>query len=207
MRSEFLIFAVLASFGTQAMSRPEVARAYSTNTAALALEEAIAEFKADVGRCPAPSEGLEILVTPTPEIGATGRYRPGGYLRTVPMDPWGRPYQFRCPGIHNPTSADVWSLGVDGEQDGVGINADIGNWPGGLDQVQDSFRFRDTLHGAALAAAAGTAVGLPVYIVGVILSARKRGRVRSAFHGFHLGVLIYLATLLPVMVVLMSYWE
>ena len=32
----------------------------------------------------------------------------------MPLDPWGNPYQYACPGTHNPDSYDVWSLGPDG---------------------------------------------------------------------------------------------
>jgi len=49
-------------------------------------------------------------------------YMEGGRL---PLDPWGRTYQYRCPGWMNPKGYDVWSLGPDG----VVSADDIGNWP------------------------------------------------------------------------------
>ncbi len=44
---------------------------------------------------------------------------------TVPLDPWGHPYSYVCPGRHNPYGFDVWSMGPD-EQDGT--DDDITNW-------------------------------------------------------------------------------
>ena len=55
------------------------------------------------------------------------RYRPGGYVRRLPADPWGNPYQYRQPG-NDGRSFDVWSQGADGADGGSDDNADIGNW-------------------------------------------------------------------------------
>lgn len=52
----------------------------------------------------------------------------GPYLqsRSVPKDPWGRPYQYVQPGQHG--EFDVYSLGADGKPGGEGEAADVGNW-------------------------------------------------------------------------------
>jgi general secretion pathway protein G len=53
----------------------------------------------------------------------------GPYLRkAVPEDPWGRPYLYRSPGEHNPTSFDLATLGKDGQPGGSGEDADVTNW-------------------------------------------------------------------------------
>lgn len=44
---------------------------------------------------------------------------------TLPVDPWGNPYQYSYPGKHNATSYDLWSAGPDGKS---GDQDDIGNW-------------------------------------------------------------------------------
>jgi general secretion pathway protein G len=50
----------------------------------------------------------------------------GPYLdKTVPADPWGKPYQYASPGTHNADGYDVWSNGPDGVS---GTDDDIGNW-------------------------------------------------------------------------------
>lgn len=53
------------------------------------------------------------------------------YLRRLPLDPWGNPYQYRYPGVKNPESYDLWSFGADGVAGGEEVNKDCGNWPGG----------------------------------------------------------------------------
>ncbi|MEM1261762.1 MAG: type II secretion system protein GspG [Pseudomonadota bacterium] len=53
------------------------------------------------------------------------------YLRSMPVDPWDRPYNysFAAPVIVNrELPYYLWSNGADGAMGGVGVNADIGNW-------------------------------------------------------------------------------
>ena len=40
-------------------------------------------------------------------------------------DPWGRPYQYECPGQHNTESYDLWSLGKDAQ---AGTDDDVANF-------------------------------------------------------------------------------
>lgn len=42
------------------------------------------------------------------------------------VDPWGRPYEYNCPGKDAPF--EVFTLGADGRPGGDGINADIYSW-------------------------------------------------------------------------------
>lgn len=89
---------------------------------------ALEAFRIDVGRYPSEDEGLQALRTrPTRDA---ARWR-GPYLRrVVPDDPWGRPYAYRSPGVANPESVDVFSLGRDGQPGGVGEDADATSWGG-----------------------------------------------------------------------------
>jgi general secretion pathway protein G len=91
-----------------------------------AIETALDQYRLDMFAYPTTEHGLQALVTIPAGESRTDQYRPGGYLRTLPVDPWGRPYQFRQPGEHGPI--DVYSLGADGEPGGEGVNADIVNW-------------------------------------------------------------------------------
>lgn len=91
-----------------------------------AIETALDQYRLDMFAYPTTEQGLAALVTIPPGETRTDQYRPGGYLRTLPVDPWGRPYQYRQPGDHGPI--DVYSLGADGEPGGEGVNADIVNW-------------------------------------------------------------------------------
>ena len=51
-------------------------------------------------------------------------YRPGGYLRSVPIDPWNNPYLYQSPG---PDGSEylITSLGRDGKPGGENYDADI----------------------------------------------------------------------------------
>jgi len=79
-----------------------------------------------VGDYPSTAEGLQALVTAP--AGKADRWR-GPYVvgdkTKIFTDPWGTPYQYRYPGIHNKNKPDVWSKGPDGRN---GTADDIGNW-------------------------------------------------------------------------------
>ncbi len=90
------------------------------------IENALDQYRLDMFNYPTSEQGLEALVTAPAGDSRADQYRPGGYLRTVPVDPWGNPYQYRQPGEHGPV--DVFSYGADGEPGGEGVNADIVNW-------------------------------------------------------------------------------
>lgn len=88
---------------------------------------ALDAYRLDNGRYPATEEGLEALRRAPPE-GHAPRWR-GPYLRReVPLDPWGQPYLFRSPGVENPDSYDLLSLGRDGAPGGEGEDADVLSW-------------------------------------------------------------------------------
>lgn len=87
------------------------------------LEQAMEMYRLDNLAYPTGSDGLDALVSPPATLGQPGRYRPGGYIRNLPKDPWGRPYQLAVPGKSAPF--DIYSLGGDGAPGGEGENADI----------------------------------------------------------------------------------
>lgn len=78
----------------------------------------------DTGRYPSTGEGLTALVQ-KPAAATTWN---GPYLKSnaVPVDPWGQAYAYRSPGQHG--AFDIWSLGADGQQGGVGPAGDITSW-------------------------------------------------------------------------------
>jgi general secretion pathway protein G len=88
-----------------------------------ALEDALDQYRLDVGRYPTTEQGLAALNTqPTGEARWQGPY----LKKAVPNDPWGNPYQYRSPGEHG--ELDLYSLGKDGQPGGTGEAADITNW-------------------------------------------------------------------------------
>lgn len=89
------------------------------------LEAALERFNVHMDRYPTSDEGLKVLIEPP--VSEDKKWR-GPYIAQLRSDPWGNPYQYRCPGQHNATRFDLWSRGGDGADGGEGDAADIGNW-------------------------------------------------------------------------------
>ncbi len=108
------------------LDEPEKARRTSAATQIRSFEEALGMFKLDNGFYPSTEQGLQALVT-KPTVGRIpGRYKGGGYIRKIPLDPWGQSYLYLYPGVHG--EFDLFSYGPDGESGGEGENADVANW-------------------------------------------------------------------------------
>lgn len=95
---------------------------------------ALAQYRLDNDAFPTTEQGLNSLRTLPAAPGADGdapRGWKGPYLsRTVPSDPWGRPYAYEAPGVANPASYDLYTFGRDGRAGGEGEDADITAWDG-----------------------------------------------------------------------------
>ncbi|MEL7487570.1 MAG: type II secretion system major pseudopilin GspG, partial [Pseudomonadota bacterium] len=89
------------------------------------IEAALDQYRLDMGAYPTTQQGLEALVRVPSNARRKDQYRPGGYLREVPRDPWDSPYQYRY--VARDGRVDVFSLGADGEPGGEGLDADILN--------------------------------------------------------------------------------
>lgn len=86
------------------------------------IEQAIELYRLDTRRYPSLEDGLGVLaVAPR-----NNSLRTEPYIRSLPLDPWGNPYQYLFPGENG--AFDVFSFGADGRSGGDGLNADIGNW-------------------------------------------------------------------------------
>lgn len=90
---------------------------------------ALDAYRLDNGDYPTTEQGLAALVAPPTLAPVPPRWR-GPYLQktVVPLDPWGRPYVYRFPGVQRTWSYDLSSLGRDGREGGEGEDADITNW-------------------------------------------------------------------------------
>ncbi len=60
---------------------------------------------------PTTAQGLEALVKKPASEPVPRRWRQ--LLESVPLDPWGTPYQYAYPGKRNPNGYDLYSLGAD----------------------------------------------------------------------------------------------
>src|SRR5260221_8503334 len=79
------------------------------------------DYRLDTRHYPTAEQGLAALMDkPASETGWSGPY----LKKSVPNDPWGRPYVYRVPGAKG--EFEVYSLGRDGKPGGTGEDADIG---------------------------------------------------------------------------------
>jgi len=111
------------------MGRPEEARRLKAKLQIQQLEQALKLYYLDNGMYPTTEQGLQALVEKPTIEPIPKNWREGGYLEKgkVPLDPWGNPYVYISPGIHN-KDFDLESYGADGEDGGEGKYADIENW-------------------------------------------------------------------------------
>ena len=90
------------------------------------LEQAVETYRLENLVYPRTEHGLDALLRAPAGLARPERYRRGGYIRRLPTDPWGNPYQYRQPGEHG--AFDIYSFGADGAAGGEADGVDIGNW-------------------------------------------------------------------------------
>lgn len=107
-------------FGKVGKSRQKAAK-----TQISLFETALDTYRLDVGRYPSREQGLQALRTKPDGLDKwDGPYLP----KEVPVDPWGRHYEYMCPGEHG--DFDLISLGADGAPGGEEEDKDIVSWKG-----------------------------------------------------------------------------
>ncbi|MGE8344321.1 type II secretion system major pseudopilin GspG [Pseudomonas helleri] len=111
----------------QFMSRPDQAKVTAARTDIQAISTALEMYRLDTFNYPSTQQGLDALVTRPSGTPLARNWNPQGYLKSLPVDPWGTPYQYLNPGSHS-AGYDLFSFGADGVQGGEGFATDIGNW-------------------------------------------------------------------------------
>lgn len=90
------------------------------------LSQPLLDYERDNRYFPWTEQGLQALVEPSPYGNPPRNFPEGGYVQSIPKDPWGNSYDYVCPpfaGIR--VLYALQSLGADGAEGGSGINADI----------------------------------------------------------------------------------
>ena len=95
--------------GKQTAARTEIAQ----------ISQALKLFYSESDKYPSTDEGLALLLKPGPA-------HPNGLLQGDLLDPWGHEYIYVSPGQHN--AFDLCSFGANGQEGGLGGDADICNW-------------------------------------------------------------------------------
>ena len=108
-----LLIAMLA--GMVAYNLPYFLNTGRSNAAKAELETlrgAVILFQGQTKRYPTNEEGLEIIAAE-------------GLLKTnsIPVDPWGNPYQYNSPGTNS--AFEIISFGADGQPGGEKLDSDI----------------------------------------------------------------------------------
>ncbi len=120
-----MILGVLAALVVpNVMTRPDEARAVAARQDIAQIMQQLRLYRIDNQRYPTSEQGLAALVTRPSAGPAAPNWKP--YLDRLPVDPWGKPYQYLYPGVRG--EVDVFSWGADGQTGGTGADADIGNW-------------------------------------------------------------------------------
>ena len=119
-----LIIGIMASMiAPQILGSQEEAQLKKAAVDIQSLESALEMYKLRNNTFPTSEQGLDALVT-APTIDPIPRnYQEGGFIRRLPNDPWGNPYQLISPG--ELSVIDIFTNGPDGE---AGTDDDIGNW-------------------------------------------------------------------------------
>ncbi len=123
-----VIIAILASLvAPKILGRIDDARVTKIKSDLNSIEAALDLYYLDNSIYPSTEQGLVALVKKPGGFPEPKKYHSGGYLKSLPRDPWDVPYLYLSPGDDN-RPYDIYTLGADGRETGEGMNADIGNW-------------------------------------------------------------------------------
>ncbi len=123
-----VIMAILAAIVVpKIMDRPNQAKLVKVRTDIRAITNALDLYNLDNGQYPTQAQGISALVTQPTLPPIPNNYASGGYLKELPLDPWGHPYRYLNPSQHG-ASVDVFTYGANNQLGGSGINAEIGSW-------------------------------------------------------------------------------
>ena len=116
------ILAVIAAMVVpNIVGKDDQARVARVKSDLRSISAAVDMFKLEQYRYPSQDEGLTALVEKPDNA---KNWPAGGYLRTVPVDPWDNPYIYIVPG-YSGRPYEILSLGADGQEGGEEYAADI----------------------------------------------------------------------------------
>jgi len=119
-----VILAVLGALVVpKILENVDKARVTGAKTDIRSIQTALDLYRLDNFKYPTTEQGLQALVTQPVDPTITN-YRAGGYLPSLPKDPWNNPYVYVSPGADG-RDYDIISYGRDGKPGGEGYDADI----------------------------------------------------------------------------------
>ena len=121
-----VIIAIIAALIVpNVIGRPDEARVTVAKSDIRTLAASLELYRLDARRYPTTEQGLDALVHRPVLDPVPATWAEGGYLATLPQDPWGNPYIYAAPGQSAPF--DLISYGADGVAGGEGVDADLTN--------------------------------------------------------------------------------
>lgn len=105
--------------------RADSARVKKAETDFSIIATALSLYKLDNAMLPTSEQGLQALVSKPRLPPLPPRYKADGYLRALPLDPWGRPYHYLAPSRDGERAFEIGTFGADGKQGGKGQDADL----------------------------------------------------------------------------------
>jgi len=119
-----IIISVLAAMVVpRLVGRSQEARVAAASGGIENISVALGLYELDNGMFPNTEQGLGALKS-KPNTSPEPPNWKGPYVRKIPNDPWGNPYAYVCPGVHNTQDFDLSSYGPDGMES----SDDIANW-------------------------------------------------------------------------------
>lgn len=117
-----IIASLAALVGPRLLGHVDKSKVTTAKVQIKMLETALTTYYSEGGVLPGSTEELNILVVNTKNDPNWG----GPYLAEgqIPLDPWGSPYQY-IPPAEPGNVGEVFSLGLDKQPGGTGLNADI----------------------------------------------------------------------------------
>ena len=117
---------LIAIVAPNIIGRGDEARVTAAKAQLRQISSALDLYRLDNSHYPSTQQGLEALVSKPSGSPEPRNWNPDGYMKSIPIDPWGEKYQFISPGTEGPY--DLYSLGSDGQEGGDGDAADISVW-------------------------------------------------------------------------------
>ena len=120
----FIIGLLATVVALNVLPQGDKARVVKAQADIATLGQALEIYRLDAGTYPGIGEGLNALKNPPANLTMPQNYKTGGYIKDLPNDPWGRPYQYVTPG-RTGQAFDIFSLGADGKPGGEDNDGDI----------------------------------------------------------------------------------
>ena len=119
-----IIGLLAAMVAPRVMQRTDDAKIVRVANDIRAIEASLNLYKLDNFNYPTTEQGLAALVTKPLGAPEPKNWKQGGYLRSLPKDPWGNEYQYASPGSDG-SPFDLYSFGADGKIGGEEMSKDL----------------------------------------------------------------------------------